>query len=57
MYGHVRIQMITVAMKVSCHCGVIIVFYVKYVTLESINDSIFCLSYIFNMEPVTFQAI
>ena len=49
--------MITVAVKVSCHCGVVIVFDVKYVTLESINDSTFCLSYIFDTAPVTFQAI
>ena len=49
--------MITVAVKVSCYCGVIVVFDDKYVTLESINDSIFCLSYIFDMAPVTFQAI
>ena len=37
------------ALKVSCHCGAVIVFNVKYVTLESINDSISCLYYIFNM--------
>ena len=56
MYGHVRIQMIIVAVKVSCHCGIIIVFDVKYMTSESIYDSIF-LPYIFNMTPVAFQAI
>ena len=44
-------------MKLSCHCGVIIVFDVKYVALESVNDSISCLSYIFNMTPVAFQAM
>ena len=49
--------MIIVAVKACCHCGVVIVFYVKYVTLESINDSVFCFSYIFNMAPVTFHAI
>ena len=49
--------MVTATVKVSCHCGVVIVFNVKYVTLESINDSIFCLFYIFDMAPVSFQAI
>ena len=33
--------MVIVAVKMSCHCGVIIVFGVKYMTLESICDSIF----------------
>ena len=57
MYGHVRIQMIIVAFKMSWHCGVVIVFNVKYVTLESIYDSVFCLPYIFGVGPVAFQAI
>ena len=57
MYGHVRIQMVIVAVKMSCCCGVIIVFDVKYMTLESIYDSISCLSYIYNMASVAFQAI
>ena len=38
--------MITVAVKMSSHCGITIVFDVKNVTLESINDSVFGLSYI-----------
>ena len=45
------------AIKVSCHCGIIIVFDVKYVTLESIDDSIPCLSCIFDVAPVAFQAV
>ena len=49
--------MIIVAFKVSCHCGVVIVFNVKYVTLGSIYNSLFCLPYIFGVAPVTFQAI
>ena len=49
--------MIIVASKVSCHCGVVIVFDVKYMTLESIYDSVFCLPYIFDVAPVAFQAI
>ena len=57
MYGHVRIQMIIVAAKVSCHCGVVIVFNIKYMTLESIYDFIFCLPYIFDAAPITFQAV
>ena len=57
MYGHLWIQLITVAAKVSCHCGVVIVFDVKNVTLESVNDSFSCLSYIFNVAPVAFQTI
>ena len=48
--------MISVAFKVSCHCGVVIVFDVKYATLESIYDSVLCLPYILCMAPVTFQA-
>ena len=32
--------MVTVAVEMSCHSGAVIVFNVKYVTLESINDSI-----------------
>ena len=57
MYGHVRIQMIIVAFNVSCHCGVAIVFDVKYMTLESVYDSVFCLPNIFGVAPVAFQAI
>ena len=49
--------MITVASKEFCHCGVIIVLDVKCMTLESIYDSVLCLSYIFGVAPVTFQAV
>ena len=49
--------MIIVAFKVSCHCGVAIVFDVKYMTLKSVYDSVFCLPYIFGVAPVAFQAI
>ena len=49
--------MVIVAIKVSCQCGVIIVFYVKNMTLESIYDSVFCLPYIFGVATVAFQAI
>ena len=45
------------AVKVSYYCGVVILFDVKYMTLESIYNSIFCLSYILRMAPITFQAI
>ena len=57
MNGHVRIQMVIVAVKMSCHCGVIIVLDSKVIYMTSIYDSIFCLSYIFSMAPVAFQAI
>ena len=57
MYGHIWIKMITVAFIVSCHCGIVIVFDVKYVTLEYVYDSILCLPYILSVAPVTFQAI
>ena len=57
MYGNLGIKMINVSFKVSCHCGIMIVFDVKYVTLESVYDSILCLSYILYVAPVTFQAI
>ena len=49
--------MVIVALEMSCHCGIIIVFDVKYMTLESMYDSILCLSYIFKMAPIAFQAI
>ena len=50
-------MVMSLAIKMSCHCSVIILFDVKYITLESIYHSVFCLSYIFNMAPVAFQAI
>ena len=39
--------MIFVDSKVSGHCSIVIVFDVKYMTLESVYDSISSLSYIF----------
>ena len=57
MYGHLGIQLVTVAVKVSFHCGIVIVFNVKNMTFESVNDSVSFLSYIFNVAPVAFQAI
>ena len=44
-------------MKVSCHCGTVSVFDVKNVTLESISDSVFRLSYIFYVAPIAFQTV
>ena len=43
--------MIFVASKVSGHCSIVIVFDVKYMTLESVYDSISSLSYIFCLAP------
>ena len=40
MYDHTGIGLISVAMKMSGHCGIIIVFDVKNMTLEFIHDSI-----------------
>ena len=57
MYDHTGISLISVAMKMSGHCGIIIVFGVKNMTLESIHDSIFGLSYIFSVPPVAFYTI
>ena len=57
MYDHAGIAVIIVAMKMSGHCCVIVMFDVKDMTLESINDSILCLAYILNMASFTFQAI
>ena len=37
--------MIFVVSKVSGHCGVVIVFYFKDMTLESVYDSVLSLSY------------
>ena len=49
--------MVSVASKVSGHCGIMIVFDVKYKTLESIYDSVLSLSYIFYMAPVALYTI
>ena len=49
--------MISVASKVSGHCGVVILFDVKYMTLESVYDSIPSLSYIFNLVPIALCTI
>ena len=57
MYSHSLVQLIFVAMKVSCHCGIVSVFNVKNVMLESINDSVFSLSFIFNVAPIAFQTL
>ena len=57
MYDHTRIGLIIVTMKMSSHCGFVIVFDVKYVTLESINDSVFSLTYILYVAPVALQTI
>ena len=46
-----------VAMEMSSHCSIIVMFDVKNMTLESVNDSIFCLAYILDVAPFTFQAI
>ena len=54
MDGHLWIHLVNVAVKVSCHCSVIIVCNVKNMTLGSVSDSIFSLSYIFNVAPVAF---
>ena len=48
---------VTVASKVSRHCGIQVIFYVKQVTLEPIYDSVFSLTYIFDMAPITFNAV
>ena len=45
------------AVNVSYHCGTVSVFDVKNMTLESINDPVFGLTYIFNMAPVAFQTV
>ena len=57
MYDHARIALIIVAKKMSSHCCVVVVFDVINMTLESVNDSIPCLAYIFDMATFTFQAI
>ena len=57
MYDHAGIALIIVAKKVPGHCCIVIVFDVINMTLESVNDSISCLSYIFDMATLVFQAI
>ena len=54
---HAWIAVIIVAMKMSCHCCSIVMFNVKNMTLESVNDSVLCLAYIFNVAPFALQAI
>ena len=44
-------------MKVPFHCGIVSVFDVKNVTLESISDSVFSLTSIFNVAPIWFQTV
>ena len=57
MHDHAWIGLIIVAMEMSSHCSIIVMFDVKNMTSESVNDSIFCLAYILNVAPFTFQAI
>ena len=57
MYDHAWIGLIMVAMEMSGHCSFIVMFNVKDMTLESVSDSVFCLTYILNVAPFTFQAI
>ena len=45
------------AVKVSGHCCIVIVFNVKNMILESGHDSVSSLSYIFNVAPVAFKTI
>ena len=49
--------MIIVTMKMFSHCGFVIMFDVKYVTLESVHDSVFGLTYILYVTPVALQTI
>ena len=57
MYNHTGIGMIIVPMKMSSHCGFVIMFDVKYVTLGSVNDSVFGFTYIIYVVPVALQTI
>ena len=41
MYDHAWIGLIIVAMKMSSHCSVIVMFCVKDMTLECVSDSVF----------------
>ena len=57
MCSHSLIHLIIVAVKVFCHCGIVSVFDVKNVTLESISNSVFSLTYKFDVAPSAFQTI
>ena len=57
MYNHTGIGMTTVAMEMSSHSGFVIVFDVKYVTMESVNYSVFGLTYMLYVAPVAIQTI
>ena len=57
MYDHTRICLITVTMKMSSHCSIVIVFDVKHVTLESINNPVFCLTYILYVALSALQTV
>ena len=49
--------MIIVASNVSSHCGILIVFDVKDMTLESVYDCVLSLSYILCVVPDTFYTV
>ena len=57
VYDHTRICLITVALKMSGHCSIFMVFNVKYMTLESINDPVFCLTYILYVAPFALHTV
>ena len=57
MYNHTGIGMIIVTMKMCSHCGFVIMFDVKYVTLESVNDFDFGLTYMLYVPPAALQTI
>ena len=57
VYSHLCIQLIIVALKMSCHCSVICVFNVKHMTLVSVKDSVSSLTYIFHVATIALQAI
>ena len=57
MDNHPGILVVDVAHKVPCYSCVRSLFTVKDVTSESINDSIYNLSHIFNVAPKTFLEI
>ena len=54
---HTRICLITVALKTSSHCSIVSVFDVKYMTLESINNPVFGLTYILYVAPSALQTV
>ena len=57
MYSHPRVNCVLMTGNVPSPCGVGLVFHIKHITFESVNDPRFSLFNMFGIATVTFQAI